>query len=1421
MINLIKIMVSIVIIVIASVLQNFINGKKQYRIMQFPLIGISIVFMTISAFLCAWSLDTFNFLDTTNSFLLNVDILAINIILIFLYALVKVFFKSVIFSINKKKNIIKLFALSFYDYDEEYEGWFLNKRWTGFRQYLLSILCGMNLVIGAYLGLTWVSGSEGSMWVITFPCIILVVLNEFYGYINGQTKEEYRKTFLADDSKSQRVSNYFKIREVLEQMLPEPLLSAHTGCEFIRKETSSNIIDSLKASDSFEDRIIADFFETEGRYKNSDADCLQATVNMIYRKNVVFFNPFYRDLGLYILFPLIRTLLSGKKSLVLCGRNSICDDVKRWLSELLNDYSHLNSLWRVNNLLDKKTDCEVGVLTFSQIYEKNVINANSDFFSKTDFVLLIEPSIILNTSQIALSIIAEKMTVNDKKPVYCIIDRFVDGLIDTVSHLIYSEITDVVATPVPRCEYTAISWDANGDFNRQYLFDKQTRYFGNGVELAAIAVKNQIPAVTWYGEKKIPLKDIKWIAGQYYSTICRYMNQPCQQNKLYEKIKFVSNLWSTERTKEQFIIVEDEFCNMFSIMSSYLSRGESQVFVNILSENYLLRDYMRCNKQMFISNPNSVPAYVAEYAKTERNTILKLIIAMLFKPMDEKEVLKELQLAGIGNTDVYGTLINLIHKYTFADDSLLLVKNIRKNISEFTSVATNLFSVSESEFDKYFSNSLKNAYFILEDEESEQGYLDSKLFSHVTQIILPGQLITYDGKYYQVKYVSPKNGVVLRRAADLFDGRKYYRQVRTYKFDSIKDSEIISTKKIMDIEFFEINTDFNVTTTGYLEMDDYHNLRTARLIDFSLDPNMSTYTRTYRNKTILKINFPESDSKLCFTFSLLLSEIFKSVFPDCWQYLAVLTKTSEDIKGMLNYAVYSAIGDIEEGYIYIVEDSDLDLGLLDAVERHFAKFMEIIADFLDWHFEKMRESAPNDPIPVKIQIKDAEEKGRRTLVLRMFDRIRKLFSTKKEDKVNVNSIEEVESDAEQDIRKNQKNLSNQTELAKDETKNDIKQSGVKTRDVLREITKTKKCKFSQDNVQDYNRKNDALEEQLNGVYKEDQLEEMIDDDPDLIHIDGTDIFDNDGLPEDNDYFDLAFKEMGLEPTIKTRYQKECYLKFGFEEIDSRIQVEELRRYLRVRGWCNNSLTQARKSKLLKKNLLDTNVENHCDFCSLPLNGVSYELLNDGRIRCNDCSNSAITTLKDFKELFYQCLNMIEGFFGIQYRVPINIKMTNAHEIAKESGIIFKPSTEVSTRTLGFAQKKKGKYNLVIENGSPRLAAIDTIVHEMTHIWQYINWNDKEIVRIYSMSTIQDTNKAKDIVYEGMAMWVAIQFLYQIGETYYAAQQEALADARKDVYGIGFRLYKNRYPFVKDLSLLKYTPFSEFPTLEPSIVKNSV
>lgn len=1406
-----KLIPSIAIVAVLSLIQCKINAKKVNRCKQalFPLWAFVYCVAAVIYTFVNYGKPT-EFIAVISS-LVNysewkelgaADIFAVNVLIYILHVIARFIPGIVVWFILRKYVCVQKFVEIFYTYSDDFGEWFIKDKWTSVRILFKGFVVGGAALNGLVLGLTWYAGSSSPLHVFIFPVIFQIILVEIYNFLNGYTKSEYVRDIAGEDSFAQRINNFYKIREIYEKIFPHELLSSNTRCDYASTRAVTDLLEDLKQSEEELERKVSDFFSLNGKDDIYDTDCIQATLKMLKGENVVFFNPFYRDLGKYLILPFLSTLLSDKKCLVIVGRKSAKDDVIAWVSEILDEYGKIQSLWRVRELDFRDPECEVGVLGFSQLYDQRIIEANSAFFKEVGFVFMLEASMIINTGQVALSILSQQMCNCGDNPVYCIADRLVDGLVDTMSHLLQTEITEVVAAPIARNVHTAMGWNADGDYLRQKLFDKQTKYLGNGIELAAVAVKNQIPSVSWFGETKVPIRDIKWVAGQYYPTLCRYMNLPIQQQSLYDKIQFVSNIWSVSEEKEQFVIAEDEFSNLFSTIRMFLSRGKEHTFVNVLSENYLLRDYMRCNSQMFISNPNVIPSIVPDYAKTEKNTLLKLLIMMTYRDVYESEILHEFGLVGIETDDALQVLTTLLKKYTRADSSVFSIRVERTDIEDRTFAEENVYTIIPEVFDDTFGKSLKNAYYICEEEKQESEYIDAKLFGHITQTILPGQFVTYDGKYYIVQQISMQNGVVLRRASNLYDGRKYYRQIRAYNFEPWSEKSIISMRTVMDVEITKISAEFAVNTTGYLEMNINNDLRSARVIDFSNDPLVDVYSRKYCNKSILRIKLPETTDRIRFSVCMLLAEVFKSVFPDAWQYLAVVTVMPDDVDGMLNYLIYNVNGSIEEDYIYIIEDSELDLGLLEAVEKNLMKFLEIITDFLCWHFEKMREPAMKDPTVVTPEFPTPDFKRQKKFT-EMFKRIRTLFGEKKAESVQVDSVEndenksdKIASDAEGQISRIESEevyefITGDAEDAKQSQNRDDLLHDDKQSDDVDEPEHPKPVMFKASNIK---------------LPEDEQFEPDKGEHPDLVAIDGTDIFDNEGMEEHNEYFEECFAEMGITSLEKSRYQKECFLKFGFNEIDSRIQLEEVRKYLVLRGFSNSSFTKARKRDLLEDTIIDLGTVNHCDFCGMPLSGVSFEKLSDGRIRCNDCTASAINSVEEFRKLFYQCMNMMENFFNIEYKVSISVNTTDAKKIAKGFGSVYSPSTEVAERVLGYAQRKNGKFSMFVENGSPRMATITTMVHELTHIWQYLNWSDRDVAKWYP------ERYQRDMVYEGMAIWVSVQYLYLIGENSYAQKQELIFKNRDDIYGAGFRMFLEKYPLIKDSSLLSFSPFTQLPPM---------
>jgi hypothetical protein len=328
------------------------------------------------------------------------------------------------------------------------------------------------------------------------------------------------------------------------------------------------------------------------------------------------------------------------------------------------------------------------------------------------------------------------------------------------------------------------------------------RGMGRGAALA--------PDVRVIEKKQETSREIKVAAYCRVST-----DLEIQQQSLDEKIRFVPNLWSTKGTKEQFLIVEDEFCNIFSTMRAFLSRGTDQLFVNVLSENYLLRDYMRCNEQIFMTNPGAVPSLVPDYVRTERNVLLKLVLKMSSHPVKEDEIREDLSLSGCSSEDVYREILTLLERYTFADKGIVDTRLVNESGESLMANNVCYYSIPRGSYYNNFGKTLKSAFFLVEDEERDASYIDARMFGHVTQLLLPGQFLTYEGKYYRVRSVTPENGVILRRASDLYSGRKYYRQLRTYTIHKADTENLLSTRQIGDMRLDMFPCSFSVHTEGF------------------------------------------------------------------------------------------------------------------------------------------------------------------------------------------------------------------------------------------------------------------------------------------------------------------------------------------------------------------------------------------------------------------------------------------------------------------------------------------------------------------------------------------------------------------------------------------------------------------------------
>lgn len=1369
--DVIKIILGILPFVLFCLVSSKINLSKPNRGRQFLMPIITLVYCIVAViFLDKLSALVLKLLDLLAQYIpiiesLNPEILiiyAVNVLLVMGNMLLKSIILPILNGIWSSNSVMNFTSALFYDYEDDVDKWLIKKDFANFRGFCRGIYYALLTASSVVFVLSLNFPEAKAFEAVLYPFFGILILSEIVNYLSGMTKSEFVEDILGEDEESYKVANYGMLRKILRDLYGKRVLYENT------LDTTNSISDTFDAlsemaeSDERINHIMGEYFlalKEDG--EDIDINYVKSSVNLLKGNSTLFNNPFYKDLTNYVIVPVTKQLINYKKCLIVVGRDSAANDALTWINDGIYSFTGTKSLWKSKILDENYSETDIGIVKFSDIYNLKMHQANKEFLKEVGFFILIEPSRILASGQIGLNLLVNECESDGKKIVYCACDRNCDGLVDALSHTLKTSITEVTATLTGSANSPQMYWNADGSYMHHKIFPNISRYLGMGTEINAVALKYQLKNTGWIGSEKFPVTDMKWIAGQYYKEICDYADLPSSQDAFNRAFNVESNLWSYPKQDNAFLVVEDEFQNLFEATRTFASRAKKQGFINIISENYFLRDYMLDNVDVFLADPKAIPTIVPDYARTERNTVLKLIMMMVHKPVSEERIEKELMLCGIGFEDAYETLKSLIVKHCDVEDPTLSVLFKEKLLDDSLNTKTvKYYEINETNELYNYAQILKNAYYIAEDEEGEKHYIGAKLYGHVFQAMLPGQFMTFDGKYYEIQTITPLNGVVARRAADHITGRKYYRQIRSIKLDNFAEgTEMASKKSISGIEIINGFADITVDTEGYLEMNSYGNFKDAKKVLINNIPS-----RNYKNKSILKIKLPEMSEKVRYTICLLLNEIFRTTYPNAYHYISAVAPNTESNLEDLKYVTYDFSGECEQDCFYIVEDSDVDLGLIVSVERNLKRYLEIVSDVLMWHTDKMLETpekqeSEEEYIPVFEESKPVEKK--KGIIEKIKGFFKKKFGKK----------EKPESEVTQE------------EIPPEEPITDVPESEETAQQT--EIEVPAEAPETEGSEQETEENDMAVLHNISTInYDETAMDDVSDED-----IAGED------------------EELKSDDSNLTEYQKHCFLKFGYESISEHLDIDGTIEYLSGFGFDKNPLRQVRCGDDL------TETESYdphkygahlCDFCGVELLGGEYEVLKDGRERCNRCSMTAIKTVDGFKDVFKGVMRNMEIYYNIKLNTAIKVRMTDAKKIAKHVGMSFVATPGFDGRVLGFAKKDKTGYSIYIENGSPKLAAIATIAHELTHIWQYLNWNEADIEKKYGKANSLE-------IYEGMAKWVEIQYLILLGEKAYAERQEITTRMRDDAYGKGFIKFCEKYPLSYDTNLNK-TPFKLNPPL---------
>ncbi len=1362
-------------------------------------------------------------LDYLRSLDLNYWIMYIsNTLIIVVYLIVKRIIITIMkVRFKKRSSIHDAVCAKFYEHDAENDVWCLKDNMSQTRT-VLKVVFYTTVVVASVLMI--VSGRmylNGLLADIYYPVVSVLLIGEVFFFMDGFTKQEYSQNVLGDDENSYRIVNYSLLRKYLRSLFSDKLLSENTNVnnaleyDVTNEEVLERLLDDADQKvvnfALFYSKLNASGVELDHNYLNSSLDLLKG-------KSILFNNPFYEDLIPYAFYPLNRTLLSRQKVLVILGRHAIEDDVRQWIMDGIEAVTNIPFMWKIDLLDDEEKDIDIGIITRSKVIDAKMHEINENFLKKVGFVIILEPSKLVSTAQIGLNLLVKRIRGYDDKPVvYCMCDKNCDGLVDAMSHILMTSFTEVSATGKHLGTSSYMCWEADSEYLHHRMFPNVSRYLGMGTELSFAALKNQVAKTVWYGGDAFPVTDIRWIDRQYYYELMKFAALPTGQDAMNRYFVTTPNMWSAKVSKNNYFTVEDESCNMFEILRDFSTRSTEQGFINIVSTDYLLKDYMASNDTIFETDAKAIPNMVADYARTNRNVILRLMLLLSITLVNEESIRKEFSLMGLPllNTrrqlwfEIYKcisdieTISGLPENYREAvsevsgrsipspNDSTIFKIDIIKSEEKYNYEIGKMevvYHIANSRFIDRFVNELKSSSYVAEDEKGEQYFLGSEIRGHIYQKYLPGQFFTFDGKYYEMQYLTAENHVLVRRAADHINGRPVYRQFREYAFSAIRPSDRIgSVKEIDGIKIIKEYADISVSTPGYLRMERYNDFKTAKPVMFEGEKT-GIPVRKYHNKAFLRIDFPDSDGftpNVRYTITVLMNEVFKTLFAENQPFISAVTDDSfipQDAECKpFTYSIHGDGIELSSNSIYIIEDSQLDLGLIITVERNLKRIFQIIQDYIAWNKREIKLSLnpPAVNTPMQIAPEDIGE-----------------YKPKKKDNIFKRIIAKIAS-----FFKRKKNRSETDNIR---TPEPVVPTVPEPEPVVPTAPEPEKTPEDPDmNGAKEKTENDAAESTPD---QKDIVSDPGEDTPDVAsaEIEPAPPANMPGGPEETVNVSSNDEKKSAFDFTRAPYHKRYYLLYGYDTEPTMMDLNATNIYLTKFGYNDNPLRFARNGRRIAKYVEATFKPNkkdarYCDFCGSEIYGVEYETISDGRDRCISCSRTAVKTEEEFRKIFEDVKRNLESFFGIKLNVGVKVQMVDSQKLHRRLKKAFVPTPSQDGRVLGVAIKDKNGYSLLVENGSPRIMSMLTIAHELTHIWQYTNWQDKYIKRRYGKALWLQ-------VYEGMAKWVEIQYAYLINEPSLAKREEIITVNRDDEYGHGYIRYKANYPISESAVLNDNTPF---------------
>jgi len=992
------------------------NFKKEHRYKQLPLVILSVIFsFSILHFDKILSNKLIDHLFSTYPFLEQLSLFFYNLIILTLFLFIKLSWKvcgsGILFVINwcnsrnksgKKHphwlakiiqklpdNIKRSFlakksrkrVISFV-YVEDIHGIYLKPEWV-FPQ---KLFLATSLIPGLLIILYMMTGILEQLKIIhpflpNYPALSLLVLLEMAWFLGGKTRSYQKETFSGSDSISVIRLNYEQLFDKYHQLWNKSILSSG-HIEFPK----ANNMTMLKSStiDQSHQAIQKQLNEIINRLKKRKISLTKHNIeiikNILLEKDVLVKDPIYNDIRHY-LFPSIHAMLVKNKRLIVIVKDKPTAYIAiNWIKEGIRESSGLDFLWNITtfeNMIEDNIDTHILVLTPENLVDNSLYdymkNHYGSAFFELVFMMEIE-QILTEYGTILHSFILRLEDYLKKSPQFIIFSKWIKDLDVSLRKITRSDLVEVLPHIPKSSDLFYIVWkqEESKILQNELIPKLSSGGIAPEVMISLLGLKYNLDQMSFLFQDHTPIKDSVQKVLDHQELLQDYQISPILIDTYMDRVQINHQYWQYKRGDYAFLLIRDINFNLMDTLSFWSKGTENVLFIHIISPPYLLRDYFCRTTHQNLYYNRKITSLAPRLSRTNWGIAIDLLERMSHSFISEQEIQSILNLVGIHEINVLEG-INQFFKQQFKEDyrnAIEVKKSRRYSLKQKT-----FEEVVEYRFLHRIKEQITYGLYEFYDIVTESGkVLSSILKCHLYQQYLPFQFHSFNGQLYEIKAINNE----LKQIEVVYESLKenrFYRQNRKYEVSGKNGEQEIQEFADWLLKFELKETFVKVFTNGYFSFIDDITYKPTHMIYNPLTEKVRKQAeRQYRNGKVLKITFSSkheeilSKEKIKFTIAFLLNELFYTLFPTAYVYLATTTILSEDFfndeKNKVEFLLQGVFPQLQtddqeedrEISIYIIEDSPLQLGLLEAIHSNWMYILDILNEYLDWLLQDLNEN---------------------------------------------------------------------------------------------------------------------------------------------------------------------------------------------------------------------------------------------------------------------------------------------------------------------------------------------------------------------------------------------------------------------------------------------------------------------------------